>query len=260
MIPPGCRPTRGCAREFVHSPLLSWASVVAAAHSSEVSVASITLAPITPDNLRTVLALQTTPEQQRFVAPVPISLAQASLSPHAYTRVILHGSEPVGFLMLEVGERPGVVYLWRFLIDHRHQGRGHGRAAIEALIALVGGWGVPRLELSYQPGEGNPGPFYRRLGFVETGEIEEGEHVMGMDLPTGEGSPPTARRQAAAAYEAAALQLEAAARHARVAARHLREDLVPRASAHALAARGHLLEATDGLDALARLHAAHAEP
>lgn len=27
-----------------------------------------------------------------------------------------------------------------------------------------------KLSVSYVPGEGNPSPFYRKLGFVETGE------------------------------------------------------------------------------------------
>ena len=40
---------------------------------------------------------------------------------------------------------------------------------------------------SYAPGEGSPAPFYGKLGFVETGEILEGEKVMSLKLTPAEG-------------------------------------------------------------------------
>ena len=53
----------------------------------------------------------------------------------------------------------------------------------------------------------------------------------------------------------AATQLEQAAAHARRAAEHFRNREVPRATAHAWAARGHLLQAEERMDAQAREHA-----
>jgi len=38
------------------------------------------------------------------------------------------------------------------------------------------------LLLSYVPGEGSPQPFYVGLGFVDTGEVHEGQNVMKLDL------------------------------------------------------------------------------
>ena len=38
------------------------------------------------------------------------------------------------------------------------------------------------LLLSYVPGEGSPEGFYRGLGFEPTGEVDEGEVVMGLRL------------------------------------------------------------------------------
>ena len=34
------------------------------------------------------------------------------------------------------------------------------------------------MRLSYVPREGNPSPFYKKLGFVETGEMDDDEVVM----------------------------------------------------------------------------------
>jgi hypothetical protein len=63
------------------------------------------------------------------------------------------------------------------------------------------------------------------------------------------------RDEAATLYDQAAHELERALGHCRVAAQHFRDRLVPRATAHAWAARGHLLEAEALLDTQARQHA-----
>lgn len=55
-------------------------------------------------------------------------------------------------------------------------------------------------------------------------------------------------------YVQAAKELDLAARHCEVAADHFRAGNVPRGSAHAWAARGHLLEAEQRLDEQAREH------
>jgi len=55
-------------------------------------------------------------------------------------------------------------------------------------------------------------------------------------------------------YDEAAKELDLAARHCKVAAQHFRSSEVPRGTAHAWAARGHLLEAETRLDEQAREH------
>lgn len=42
--------------------------------------------------------------------------------------------------------------------------------------------GAKELLTSYVPGEGNPSPFYYKLGFEETGEIEDVEKVLRLEL------------------------------------------------------------------------------
>jgi hypothetical protein len=66
--------------------------------------------------------------------------------------------------------------------------------------------------------------------------------------------------RAAAVYDEVVAELEQAAAHARTAAQHFRDENVPRGAAHAWAARGHLLEAQERLDAQAREHARHSRP
>jgi hypothetical protein len=65
---------------------------------------------------------------------------------------------------------------------------------------------------------------------------------------------------AAESYDRTAAELEQAAAHCRTAAQHARDREVPRMTAHAWAARGHLLEARQALDEQAREHARRSTP
>jgi hypothetical protein len=61
-------------------------------------------------------------------------------------------------------------------------------------------------------------------------------------------------------YDEAAPELDQAAKHCEVAAQHFRDNLVPRGTAHAWAARGHMLEAEERLDEQASEHARRSVP
>jgi diamine N-acetyltransferase len=68
------------------------------------------------------------------------------------------------------------------MIDRRHQRHGYGRAALEHIIAIVRNEGATDLLTSYNPADGSPWPFYERFGFVPTGELEDDEIVLRLDL------------------------------------------------------------------------------
>lgn len=147
--------------------------------------ARVTLREVTRDNLGAVLFLEVAPEQKRFVASNAISIAQAHFYPEvAWFRAIYADETPVGFLMLEDSPEAPEVFLWRFMIDRRFQNHGFGRRAIEVVLEHVRAReGTLALTLSHVAGEGNPGPFYQRLGFVHTGEKDpDGELLMRLEL------------------------------------------------------------------------------
>jgi diamine N-acetyltransferase len=69
------------------------------------------------------------------------------------------------------------------MIDARYQGHGYGRRALELLVEYVKTRpGAKALMTSCVPGDGSPCPFYERLGFVPTGEVDEGEIVLRLSL------------------------------------------------------------------------------
>lgn len=152
----------------------------------------ISLREITADTVRAVTKLSVREDQTRFVASNAVSLAQALFAPEAWYRAIYAGDEPVGFVMLydeSLRLPPPVspaVGVWRFMIDCKHQRQGIGSAALKLIISNMRSKGLfKELELSYLPDSGSPEPFYRQLGFIATGRIDDGEIVMALPLGVG---------------------------------------------------------------------------
>ena len=145
---------------------------------------TVELREITAETVRTVTGLQVAPGQQGYVAPNAVSIAEAHFEPKAWFRAVAAGDELVGFVLVWRDPPSREFYVWRFMIDERHQGRGYGRRAMELLLDEARGDGVDAVTLSVVPGDGSALEFYRRLGFEETGEVHEGEVVMRFGLST----------------------------------------------------------------------------
>ncbi len=139
------------------------------------------LAEITEENLPHAVGVRVAPEQEAFVAPVVESLAEAYVTPTAWPRLILDGDEPVGFVMGNFDPDNGLPAfrcgIWRLNVDARHQGRGVGRFAVEAVVEEARRRGEERVTVLWERGERGPEAFYRRCGFEPTGEELFGEVV-----------------------------------------------------------------------------------
>ncbi|MBW4665881.1 MAG: GNAT family N-acetyltransferase [Cyanomargarita calcarea GSE-NOS-MK-12-04C] len=148
------------------------------------SEATIALREITKENLSDILKLKVGNHQQQFVASNAVSIAQAHFSQEvAWFRAIYADEVPVGFLMLEDDPDNASYYLWRFMIDERFQKRGFGKRALKLLIEHVKTRpGVTALLTSCVPGEGSPGKFYEKVGFMYTGHVEDEELVMRLEF------------------------------------------------------------------------------
>jgi diamine N-acetyltransferase len=152
---------------------------------------AVRLAELTPDNVRDACDLRIKPEQERFVASVANSIADAYVHPDtAWPRLILAGDRVVGFVMggfdpdSEIDAfRAGI---WRLAIAAEEQGRGYGRFAVEAVAQEARRRGQDRITVLWIPGEGGPEEFYLRLGFRPTGEELSGEVVGELHLRTGD--------------------------------------------------------------------------
>ncbi|MFC9704227.1 GNAT family N-acetyltransferase [Streptomyces sp. NPDC056943] len=152
---------------------------------------SLRLVGVTPENIDAALALRVHPHQERNVAPVATSLAEAyAFGETAWPRLIFDGDELVGFLMAFLDIQWNVTKdpedrrsgLWRLNITADGQGKGYGRFAVEAVRDELRRRGAQQLYVTWEPGEDGPGEFYRKLGFRTTGETSGDQTVGVLDI------------------------------------------------------------------------------
>lgn len=120
------------------------------------------------------------PEQERFVASVVKSLAEAYVhGDKAWPRLIIDDERIVGFLMLGIdpdNENELLRFgIWRLAIAADQQGNGYGRYAVEATKPEARARGVDRITVQWERGDHGPEHFYLKLGFTPTGQELYGE-------------------------------------------------------------------------------------
>jgi diamine N-acetyltransferase len=146
---------------------------------------TVSLRPIDDANREAVEALRVAPGQDEFVSSVVDSLREAADEPdgRALYWAIYAGDEPVGFVMIsdEVGSPEYIPqFLWKLLIDERHQRKGYGSATLDLIVDYFrrNRPGAEVLSTSAGPGDGSPIPFYERYGFENTGRVVFGDEIL----------------------------------------------------------------------------------
>jgi diamine N-acetyltransferase len=149
---------------------------------------------VTEADRAAVMGLRRAPGQERYLPDMDDHFEEAERYPQACPRLfsVHDGDQLVGFAMISDGipqptldadpEIVGPYYLWRLLIDASFQGRGYGRATIDAVADYVRARGGEVLWTSCVAGDGSPQPFYLHLGFYKSGRVAFGEEVLGLDL------------------------------------------------------------------------------
>lgn len=152
---------------------------------------------VTEDDFEAVMGLRRGPGQDRYLGMMISHFEDAIADAHACPRYwSVHDGEDgtlVGFVMIsddipaatlaERDDTVGPYFLWRLLIDHRSQGRGYGRATVDAIADYVRTKPNGRILLtSCKAGEGSPQPFYLHYGFTRTGTVMWEEDLLSLDL------------------------------------------------------------------------------
>lgn len=144
----------------------------------------VSLKIVDENNFRTIIGMKLNEEQSKYVASNVYSLAQAWLYPEvAKPYAIYNDEEVIGFMMLDWDEKERECSIWRFMIANKQQGKGYGRKALEyALNIIKEAEKFDYVFLDYVPGNVVGKHLYESMGFKETGEVDEGEIVMKLDL------------------------------------------------------------------------------
>lgn len=156
---------------------------------------------ITWDNYDECIGLEVVDEQKDFVASNMYSIVQSYVAllnediPNM-TYAIYYNDTMVGFIMMEYDKEEEQCYsvnghyedcyaVCRLMIDKRYQGRGYGRQAMVKALEYIKTFpeGIASaIYLSYDPDNVVARRLYTSLGFVETGEINDGELIARLAL------------------------------------------------------------------------------
>ena len=152
---------------------------------------------VTEDDDEAVMGLRRGPGQERYlgrmISHFEDAIADAKACPRMWSVHDGQTGQLVGFAMISDGipqevldandDIVGPYYLWRLLIDEAFQGRGYGRATIDAVVDYVRSRpGGDVLYTSCEAGDGSPQPFYLQYGFTKTDRVADGEDVLRLDL------------------------------------------------------------------------------
>ncbi|WP_444685273.1 GNAT family N-acetyltransferase [Alkalicoccus luteus] len=149
---------------------------------------TLSIRPVTADNWRAIAELAPHPSQEAFIEANAFSMLEAVYDDeHDWQCYGLYTDDtPAGFIMIGAKSSDGS-YIWldRFMIDHRFQGRGLGGAFLhEAIRFIRDKHRVNEIVLSVIPENKPAKTFYEKNGFVDLKRVnpEDGEEMFVYDL------------------------------------------------------------------------------
>ncbi len=147
------------------------------------------LRPVSKDNWNELIRLKVGDSQKNFVASNLYSIAEAQFGYDEkdgkghwefYPFGIYEGDTPVGFLMYGINydypETQGLIV--RLMVDESHQGKGYGKFGMEKVLEIFRADDkIENAIITYAPENEGARKLYARFGFVETGDMLDGETV-----------------------------------------------------------------------------------
>ena len=148
---------------------------------------NIELRELNSENTPQCLLLKVSGEQAVYISSNENSLKEAAENESvARPFAIYADGAMVGFTMFafdEEYEDPNDRYwLWRFMIDEKLQGKGYGTAALQVIIRYFREHGANNIRLSTKETNRFALSMYQKAGFRITGEMNEEEMVLQLDL------------------------------------------------------------------------------
>jgi diamine N-acetyltransferase len=151
----------------------------------------ITLQPVTIENWRALIKLKVKEDQNHFVASNLYSIAEAQFGFEEeghwdfYPFGAYVGDEPVGFVMycFNFNHSRFQAFIMRLMVDEKFQGKGYGREIMKQVLDVFrANAQIKNVGISYEPENEGARKLYASLGFVEPGEIMDGETLAILNL------------------------------------------------------------------------------
>jgi diamine N-acetyltransferase len=139
------------------------------------------LQTITKENWLKAISLRVREDQVKFVASNAVSLAQLNFLENFHAKGIYSDDEMIGFTLYGIDEDDHEYWIYRMMIDQKHQGKGYGKQAIQLVIDDIRNRKEDvhqTITLSYEPTNQHAKRVYEKMGFKEIdGLIIHGEQV-----------------------------------------------------------------------------------
>jgi diamine N-acetyltransferase len=146
------------------------------------------LVELSAKNIVEANSLTMKPGQEQFIAPVSYAMAGPFLDPStSWSRVVVDSDDRVlAFIMAnfdaDAQEEEFRSCIWRMNVSADAQGKGVGKFVVKETANEARRRGFSRLTVIWEPGEGGPEEFFKRVGFVVVGETQYGEKVGAIEL------------------------------------------------------------------------------
>ena len=147
----------------------------------------VELINLSEDNMKQCFKLKVASDQEQYIASNEDSWKAAKENEKvARPFVLISDGKIVGFTMFAFDENyedPNDRYwLWRLMIDESLQGKGYGTAALRVIIQYFKDHGANNIRLSTKDSNTKALSMYRKAGFRDTGELNDEEIVLQLDL------------------------------------------------------------------------------
>ena len=147
----------------------------------------VELIDLSEDNMKQCFKLKVASDQEQYIASNEDSWKAAKENEKvARPFVLISDGKIVGFTMFAFDENyedPNDRYwLWRLMIDESLQGKGYGTAALRVIIQYFKDHGANNIRLSTKDSNTKALSMYRKAGFRDTGELNDEEIVLQLDL------------------------------------------------------------------------------
>ncbi len=149
------------------------------------------LRPVTADNWEALIKLKVSEEQSHFVASNLYSIAEAQFGYEEeghwnfYPFGAYVNGEPVGFVMYSLNPNHSrfQAFIMRLMVDQHFQGKGYGRRIMQFVLDdFHKNEQIKNVGISYEPENAAARKLYASLGFIEPGELVDGETLAVLTL------------------------------------------------------------------------------
>lgn len=144
----------------------------------------LSIRDIDENNWKEVIDLKVGNEQESFIESNIYSIAESKVFDYWVPSAIYLDDNIIGFAMFGYVPCEDRVWLDRFMIDHKYQGKGYGKKALLHILKhLSKKFNTNKVFLSIFEDNINAIALYKKLGFKFNGELDfGGEKVMEISI------------------------------------------------------------------------------